>query len=130
MKRKNLFFVSLLAIVTVSYITPSIGEGIKREWITTACQHFDLTVRDPSGNAPFFAKYVVTASNGMTFIAERKATEEDSARVVFPDSFHEMRTNQKAWTNCAYGEKYKWEIYANGNLIESGAISLTRNKQK
>jgi hypothetical protein len=130
MKTRKLYFVSLLAIVIGSYITLSVGEGNKREWITTACQHFDLTVRDNSSNTVFFAKYVVTASNGMTFVSERKATDEDSARVVFPDSFHEVRTNQKAWVNCAYGEKYKWEIYVNDILIESGAISLTRNKQK
>jgi hypothetical protein len=130
MKRTKTLLASLLALVVSSYITVSMGDGNKREWVTTACQHFDLTVRDKSGNAAFSAKYVVTASNGMTFVAERKASDEDSARVIFPDSFREVRTNQKAWVNCAYGERYKWEIYANDVLIESGAISLTRNKQK
>jgi hypothetical protein len=87
-------------------------------------------VRDKSSNAAYVAKYLVTASDGTIFVAEKSATDEDSARVVFPDNFHERKTNQKAWVNCEYGEKYKWEIFANSTLIDSGTIVLSRNKPK
>ena len=130
MRNKKLFFSSLLAIVFTFYWTLSIGEGNKREWQTTACQNFSLTVRDKSSNAAYVAKYVVTASDGTFFVAEKKATDEDSARFTFPDNFYEGRSKQKAWVNCSYTEKYKWEIYTNNVLIDSGTIALTRNKPK
>ena len=130
MKRKNLLYASLLAISTASYLTLSSGQDTSREWQTTACQNFTLTVRDKSGDAAFVAKYLVKSSDGRIFIAEKKATDDDSARVIFPDSFHEEKTSQKAWVDCSYGEKYRWEIYTNNELIESGTTTITRNKRK
>ena len=130
MRNTKLLISSLLAIVITLYLPVSSGEGNKREWQTTACQNFALTVRDKASNAAYVAKYVVTASDGTIFVAEKKATDEDSARVVFPDNFYEERRRQKAWVNCSYAEKYKWEIYTNNVLIESGTTALTRNKPK
>ena len=130
MNKTRLLYASLLAIVIASCSTLSIGQGAKREWQTSACYRFSLTIRDKASDASYIAKYRVTATDGTIFVAEKKATDDDSARVVFPDNFHEEKTNQKAWINCNYGEKYKWAIYANKVLIDSGMISLTRNKQK
>lgn len=130
MRNRKLLISSVLAIVATLYSTASSGEGNKREWQTTACQNFSLTVRDKASNATYIARYVVTASDGTIFVAEKRATDEDSARVVFPDNFYEGRRRQKAWVNCSYAERYKWEIYTDNVLIDSGTTALTRNKPK
>jgi hypothetical protein len=122
---------TLLAITLGLFSTLSAGEELKRAWQTAACFHFSLSVWDKKGQGRYAAKYVVTSGDGRVFIATKNASDDpNTAEVIFPDSFLEKNTNQKAWVNCSFGENYSWEIYANGTLIENGNFVISRKKTK
>lgn len=111
-------------------VSPQVSES-KRVWMSLACYKWNLGVWDKLMNGPYPAKYVVKAGDGRTFIAEKHGDDDaNTAQVVFPDDFHDEKTNLKAWINCQYGENYTWAIYANDALIDSGAIAFSRNKKQ
>lgn len=131
MKKIKLVYVSLLIIVLASFSTLSIGAEAKRAWMTSACYKFNLTAWDKfSEEVTYLAKFKITSSNGEVFIAERHATDHNSAMVVFPDDFHEDKLNISASIDCFDGKTYKWEIYVNDALIDNGTIGFTRNNPR
>ena len=131
MKPMKIFSSSLLVIVLALFSTLSAGEEVKRVWQTSACYQLTLSVWDKTSQGRYLAKYIVRSADGRVFVAERKATEDtDTAEVIFPDNFRDENTKNKAWINCRYGENYSWDIYANGALIDSGTIVMSRKKQK
>ena len=73
----------------------------------------------------FTAKYVVHSSDGSTFIAEKKADDFATSKVVFPDDFLDEKTKLKAWMNCVH-MSYKWYIYADDTLANKGTASFER----
>lgn len=118
-------------MLLVLFSAPSAGEEMKRAWQTSVCYHFRLSVWDKLSQGNYRAKYTVTSSDGRVFVAEKNATEDsNTAEVAFPDNFRDAQNNIKAWINCRYGENYTWNIYANGALIDSGTIAVSRKKQK
>jgi len=131
MKHRKISCLALLAIALSLFSTLSAGEEPKRAWQTAACFHFSLSVWDKKSQGRYLAKYVVTSVDGKAFIASKNATDDpNTAEVIFPDSFLEKNTNQKAWVNCNYGENYSWEIYANGVLIENGTFVISKKRTK
>jgi hypothetical protein len=120
--------VSGLALFTT---TSSGEEKIKRQWQTSACFNFSLSVWDKKSQGRYLAKYVVTAADGKVFVAEKKAGDNpDTAEVIFPDNFRDKDTDLKAWINCGRDERYAWEMYADGLLVESGTFVTSRKKTK
>ncbi|MDO8989728.1 MAG: hypothetical protein Q7U91_08845 [Sideroxyarcus sp.] len=131
MKPPKLFCASLLAISLALFATLSAGEEQKRSWETAFCFHFSLTVWDKQVQDRYSAKYVVTATDGSVFVAEKSGVRDsDTAQVIFPDNFRDQKTNLKAWVNCSYGETYNWEVYVNGALVESGRFAVSKKKSK
>lgn len=131
MRYTNIFLTALLVLVLTPFSTLSRGDENKRQWQTSACFHFSLSVWDKKSQGRYVAKYVVTSADGRVFTAEKKATDDSSsADVIFPDNFRDKSTNNKAWVNCNYGESYAWEIYANGTLVENGTFVISRKKPK
>lgn len=129
MKQMKCLYSSLLVAVLILFSTPSVAEEMRRNWQTSVCYHLTLSVWDKMNLGNFLAKYTVTSTDGTEFVAEEEATEDSStAEVVFPDHFHDAKTNLKAWINCSNGENYTWNIYANGVLVDSGTITFSRNK--
>lgn len=129
MKQMKLLYATLLAIVIASFSTLSFGEEIKRVWQLSECFTFRLAVRDKMLGGEFTAKYVVRSSNGSTFIAEKKADDFESSRVVFPDDFYDEKTKLKAWIICDL-MTYKWYIYANNTLVDKGTAAFAREGVK
>lgn len=131
MKNMKLVYATLLAIVIVFYSMLSFGAETKRAWMPSACYKFNLSVMDKFNSEAASVKYTVITMDGIVFVAERSATDDPNpSEVVFPDDFHEAKLNVKAWVDCFGSEKYKWAIYINGVLIDSGTIGLTRDKRK
>lgn len=131
MKKMKLVYVSLLIISLAYFSTLSIGAEMKRTWMRSACYKFNLTAWDKFSDEAYVAKYKITSSKGEAFIAERNATDSNSAMVVFPDDFHDAKAKDiKASVDCFHGDKYTWEIYVEDILIDSGTIGFTRNKPR
>lgn len=131
MKHMTFFYSSVLLIVLAIFSAQSAGEDSRRVWQTSVCYQLRLSVGDKLSQGRYSAKYIVTSSDGRVFIAENKtATDSNTAEVIFPNNFREENTNLKAWVNCRYGENYSWDIYANGELIDSGSIVFSKKKQK
>jgi hypothetical protein len=131
MKQIKFTYASIFAMLLVFFSTPSAGEEAKRVWQTSVCYHFRLSVWDKMNQGNYHAKYIVTSSDGRVFVAEKNATEDsNTAEVAFPDNFRDEKNKLKAWINCRYGESYMWDIYANGALIDSGTIAVSRKKSK
>lgn len=95
----------------------------------SSCFTFRLAVRDKMVGGEFAAKYVVHSSDGNTFIAEKRADDFESSRVVFPDDFHDEKTKLKAWMDCDH-MIYKWYIYADGIMVDKGNGSFEREGVK
>ena len=132
MKTINILGSILLASGLALFTTTSTAEEkIKRQWQTSACFNFSLSVWDKKSQGHYLAKYIVTAADGKVFVAEKKAGDNpDTAQVTFPDNFRDKDTNLKAWINCSQGESYAWEMYADGMLVESGTFVISRKKVK
>lgn len=124
MKQIKLICATLLAIVIAFYPTLSFGQGVKRVWQLSSCFTFKLAVRDKMVGGEFVAKYVVQSADGNTFIAEKKADDFESSRVVFPDDFYDEKTKLKMGMVCHM--TYKWFIYADTALVDKGTASFAR----
>lgn len=128
MKRTKLIYVTALAIFFAFHSVLSSGEGFKRVWQVSSCSTFSLAVRDKMISGEFIAKYVVRSTDGDVFIAEKKADDFESARVIFPDDFHDERTKLRMGMSCHM--TYKWYIYADGILVDKGTASFSREGSK
>lgn len=121
-----------LALLLITYGASSFSKELKPIWLTNACYQLRLSVNDKlSVREIYTAKYVVKATDGKTYVAERSATAKDitSSEVIFPDGFKEEKTSLQAYADCHYGKQYTWEIYVDGALIDSGTIGFTRSKR-
>jgi hypothetical protein len=129
MKQMKLLYATLLAIIIAFYSTITVGEETKRVWQLSECFTFRLAVRDKMLGGEFTAKYVVRSSDGTTFIAEKRADDFESSRVLFPDDFYDEKTKLKAWIICDL-MTYKWYIYADNTLVDKGIASFAREGVK
>ena len=130
MKKMKWIYAALIGIAFVSFSTLTIAEETKRAWMTSACYKFNLTAWDKFSEKAYLAKYTITSGSGRAFVAQKNATGHNSAMVVFPDDFNDAKLNVPASVDCFDGEKYKWAIYVNGVLRDSGTIAFTRDKRR
>lgn len=121
---KKMKYAILLAIIIAFYPTLSFGEGMKRVWQMSSCFTFRLAVRDKMIGGEFAAKYVVKSADGDVFVAEKKADDFESSRVVFPDDFYDEKTKLKMGMVCHMA--YKWFIYVDTILVDKGTASFAR----
>jgi hypothetical protein len=95
----------------------------------SACYKLNLEVTDKLMNGSYLAKYVLKSEDGRVFVSERNGDDDsNTARVTFPDDFHEEKLFQGKKINleaghCSIGS-YTWYIYANGILFDTGTIAF------
>jgi hypothetical protein len=123
MGRINLLITFLALFCFIAFSASSMGANTPRKWlISIPCNSFKLTVWDKLSDKQYLAKYVVTSSDGEVFVAERNATDHNSAMVVFPDDFQEQQKKIRAWMSCVQ-MSYKWSVYADNVLVDQGLVS-------
>jgi hypothetical protein len=131
MKRTKWIFTALLVIIFTFLSTLSMGEETKRKWLGSACYQMRLGVWDKLMEGPYLARYVFKSDDGRIFVAEKNGNDDsNTARVVFPDDFHEEKIFQGKTINMPAGYcddgSYTWYIYANGILFDTGTIAFSK----
>ena len=125
MKQMKFTYAFLIVFYFSTFSTISIGAETQRKWqISIPCNSFNLTVWDKFSSEKYLARYVVTSSDGDVFVAEKNATDHNSAMVVFPNDFQEQKKKIQAWMSCVQ-MAYKWSVYVDNILVDKGLISYS-----
>jgi hypothetical protein len=129
---KALSFV-IFGLACLLHFTASFASPINPVWLTSACFNIPMNAWDKlSLNPSYRVTYIVEDAGGRTYVATKQGTANnvEASSVSFPGDFTERRTGLPADADCNRGRDYRWTIFVNDRLIDSGSFSFKRSLGK